>query len=87
VLILADLVQVATLWARREASGSWRLAGVKQVRWRHYVQPGDRMDLDVELKRIDGAEVVVSGTVRVAGKVVATIAEIRLVSAEVIDGC
>ena len=81
MLILADLVQVATLWAGREAAGRWRLAGVQQVRWRHYVQPGDRMDLKVDRKRIDGAEAVVSGTVRVGGKVVATVAEIRLVPA------
>ena len=51
----------------------WRLAGAEQVGFRHFVQPGDQMELTVKLKELArrrGRRC--SGEVTVDGKVVTT---------------
>jgi 3-hydroxyacyl-[acyl-carrier-protein] dehydratase len=78
VLILADLVQVATLCLARRGSGRWRLAGVRRITWRRYVGPGDRMQLTVSLRQLGAGEAVFEGSVRVDGRSVATVGELRL---------
>lgn len=84
VLILGDLFRVASLFLERETSRAWKPAGVRQVRWRHYVQPGDRMEVSVTLTSVDGASAELRGSASVDGRVVATATALRLV-AEVAD--
>ena len=43
--------------------------GAEQVGFRHFVQPGDQMELSVELKERSTAEAVLSGEVKVDGQV------------------
>ncbi|GAA4460101.1 beta-ketoacyl-ACP synthase II [Phytohabitans houttuyneae] len=82
VLILDDLATLAGLVADAATTGpdrgDWSLTGARRVRWRHFVQPGDCVELTVV--RLGGAEgdPAFSGTVRVDGRTVATVAELRV---------
>jgi 3-hydroxyacyl-[acyl-carrier-protein] dehydratase len=76
VLVLADAVQVATLALARRSDREWRLTGVRGVRWRRYVQPGDTIEVGVQIKDDPGERAVFSATIKVGNRVVATIDEI-----------
>ena len=79
VLILGSLGELAALLLLEQTGRPWRLAAAEQVRYRHFVQPGDQMELTVELKESSAESAVLSGTVRVDGKVMTTARQLRLV--------
>ena len=75
-------------WARsprtcssRRRGKQWRLAGADQVGFRHFVQPGDQMELTVQLKERSDDEATLSGEVKVDGKLVTRARRLRLVPA------
>src|SRR5438874_13248432 len=68
VLILGSLGELAAALLREQTGQAWRLAGAETVRYRHFVRPGDQMDLSVELKEFTPEAAVLSGSVRVDGK-------------------
>ena len=78
VLILGSLGLLASLLLAEDTSASWRLAGAETVRYRHFVQPGDQMDLTVELKERGSSAAICSGTVRVDGKPVTTVRKLHM---------
>jgi len=82
ILILGSLGQLAAILLHEQTGRSWRMAQAEQVRYRHFVQPGDQMELSVELKDLSNDEAVFSGTVKVDGKVKTTARRIRLVPRE-----
>ena len=86
VLILGSLGQLAAALLREQTGREWRLAGAEQVRYRHFVQPGDQMELSVELKSLSDAEAVFGATVRVDGKPVTTARQLRLAPVNAVDG-
>ena len=49
------------------------------MRFRHFVQPGDQLDFEVELKDVSDSGAGLSGTARVAGKVMVTARRLRMV--------
>ena len=78
VLILGSLAELAAQLLAQKAGGGWRLARAEQVRFRHFVQPGDQMELSVELKesrRPPPAERIRARR----GRVVATARKLRMV--------
>jgi 3-hydroxyacyl-[acyl-carrier-protein] dehydratase len=79
VLILGSLGELAARLLEEETGRPWRLAGAEQVRYRHFVQPGDQMELTVELKEASADSALLSGTVRVDGKVMTQARQLRLV--------
>jgi 3-hydroxyacyl-[acyl-carrier-protein] dehydratase len=81
VLILGSLGELAVLVLKESTGQSWRLAGAEQVRFRHFVQPGDQMELSVELKQLSKEEALFSGSVRVEEKLMTTARVVRLVPA------
>jgi 3-hydroxyacyl-[acyl-carrier-protein] dehydratase len=82
VIILGSLGELAGMCLRDQTGRPWRLAGADQVRFRHWVQPGDQMELTVELKEFSEETALFSGTVRVDGKPVTTARALRLVPDE-----
>jgi 3-hydroxyacyl-[acyl-carrier-protein] dehydratase len=56
----------------------WRLAGAGNVGFRHFVQPGDQMEITVELKEADDSHAVLSGDVKVDGKLVTRARQLRM---------
>jgi 3-hydroxyacyl-[acyl-carrier-protein] dehydratase len=82
VMILGSLGELASMLLKKQTGRSWRLAGAEQVRYRHFVQPGDQMDLAVELKELSDDVALFSATVKVEAKVMTTARRLRLVPDE-----
>jgi 3-hydroxyacyl-[acyl-carrier-protein] dehydratase len=78
VLILGTMGKVAK--ALVEAEGEvWRFAGGGAIGFRHWVGPGDTMEVSVTLKSRDESEAVLSGEVKVDGKLVTRARKLRMV--------
>jgi 3-hydroxyacyl-[acyl-carrier-protein] dehydratase len=70
VLILGSLGELARLVIEGDTGRRWRLAGAGQVGFRHFVQPGDQLELTVTVKNASEDLVELTGEVKVDGKVV-----------------
>jgi 3-hydroxyacyl-[acyl-carrier-protein] dehydratase len=82
VLILGSLGALAAHVLEQETGTQWRLAGAGQVGFRHFVQPGDQLELTVQLKERDEGQAIFSGEVKVEGKLVTRARTLRLAPAE-----
>jgi 3-hydroxyacyl-[acyl-carrier-protein] dehydratase len=82
VLMLGSLGALAAHVLEQEDGSQWRLGAAGQVGFRHFVQPGDQLELIVELKQREDDAAVFSGEVKVAGKVVVRARQLRLVPIE-----
>lgn len=78
VLALGSLGLLAGLLLEKQTGRPWHLVGAERVRYRHFVQPGDQMELTVELQRLDGDSAVLRGTVTVDGRAVTTARALRM---------
>lgn len=78
VLILGSMGQLAALLLKEQTGREWKLAGAEQIRYRHFVQPGDQMEIVVDLKELSDDTAVFSASVRVDGKPVTTARQLRL---------
>ncbi|MER5409982.1 hydroxymyristoyl-ACP dehydratase [Streptomyces sp. NPDC002769] len=78
VLLLESLAALARTAA---GPGAWRLAGVRGVRFKHFVGPGDQVHLTVEVSEHSRQRTECRATARVEGRVVATVRALTLVSA------
>lgn len=78
VLILDSLAELAAALLREQGGETWRIAGLSRVRFRHFVQPGDQMELTVELKELTDGLAKMSAAVRVEGKVVTSVGQLRM---------
>jgi 3-hydroxyacyl-[acyl-carrier-protein] dehydratase len=83
VLILGSLGALAAKLLEEETGKRWRLAGGGQIGFRHFVQPGDQMELTVELKERSDDAATLSGEVKVDGKLVTRARQLRLVPVDV----
>jgi 3-hydroxyacyl-[acyl-carrier-protein] dehydratase len=77
VLILDSLAELAELAAGGKGR-TWELAEVRRVQFRRYVQPGDQLELSVEVTGGDAGAPVLRGSVHVEGKLIAQVRELRL---------
>ncbi|MGW3632691.1 3-hydroxyacyl-ACP dehydratase FabZ family protein [Streptomyces sp. NPDC005122] len=78
VLLLESLAALARAAA---GPGAWHLAGVRGVRFKHFVGPGDQVHLTVEVSEHSPQRTECRATARVEGRVVATVRALTLVSA------
>ena len=81
VLILGSLGALAARLLEEETGRVWRLGGAGQVGFRHFVQPGDQLELTVTLKSRTDDAAELSGEVKVDGKVVTRARRLTLVPA------
>ena len=81
VLILGSLGVLAAELLEQETGKRWRLAGADRVGFRHFVQPGDQMEITVELKERTDDSATLSGEVKVDGKLVIRARQLRMVPA------
>jgi 3-hydroxyacyl-[acyl-carrier-protein] dehydratase len=79
VLILGSLGALAAKLLEAETGRQWRLAGADRVAFRHFVQPGDQLELTVKLSKREDAQALLSGEVSVEGRVVTRARKLRLV--------
>jgi 3-hydroxyacyl-[acyl-carrier-protein] dehydratase len=79
VLILGSLGALASHLLEEETGTRWRLAGAGQVGFRHFVQPGDQLELTVTVKSRGDDSVDLTGEVKVDGKLVTRARRLTLV--------
>lgn len=79
VLMLGSLAELAAVLLERRTGREWRLARAEQVRFRHFVQPGDQIALAVDLKDLTDAAATFAATVKVEEKPVATARKLVMV--------
>jgi 3-hydroxyacyl-[acyl-carrier-protein] dehydratase len=79
VLILGSLGELAAELLEQETGVAWRLAGADRVAFRHFVQPGDQLELSVTLKQRSDAEAILTGEAAVDGKLVTRARKLRAV--------
>ena len=78
ILIMGSLAELAGRLLQEQTGRAWRMARAEQVRFRHFIQPGDQMELSVEVvDRTDG-EVTLSAKVHVGGKLATRVGARRL---------
>jgi 3-hydroxyacyl-[acyl-carrier-protein] dehydratase len=82
VLILGSMGELAARVLQEQTGATWRMVGAERVRFRHFVQPGDQMELTVEVTEITAGHAVCRGTVEVAGRLVTTARALRLACVE-----
>jgi 3-hydroxyacyl-[acyl-carrier-protein] dehydratase len=78
VLILGTMGKVAKALLE-EDGGVWRLGGASALGFRHWVGPGDTMEITVTLKSRDESEAILTSEVKVDGKVVTRARKLRMV--------
>jgi 3-hydroxymyristoyl/3-hydroxydecanoyl-(acyl carrier protein) dehydratase len=75
---LGSLGALAARLLEEETGRQWRLAGAGAVGFRHFVQPGDQMEVTVELKERNDDSATLSGDVKVEGKLVTRARQLRM---------
>jgi 3-hydroxyacyl-[acyl-carrier-protein] dehydratase len=78
VLVLGSLARLAGLLLAEQTGRTWRLAGAERVRYRHFIQPGDQMEIEVDIREQDERRAVLSGAVRVEGRLVTSVRALRM---------
>lgn len=79
VLILDDIVRAARLAAPRAPAGcQWVPAEVRRVRYRHFAQPGDQLEIRVEVAEAAERSVTLKAAAAVDGRDVTTVRQLRL---------
>ena len=78
VLIIGSLGELAAALLREQTGRTWALAGLSRVSFRHFVQPGDQMELSVELKDHGADSATLTASVRVEGKLVTSVRQLRM---------
>ena len=82
VLILGTLGELAAHLLEQESGGAWRLKGAERVAFRRFVQPGDQLELSVELIDRSAEEATLSGQVTVDGTLVTRARRLHAVRVE-----
>lgn len=81
VLVLGSMSALAGILLTRQTGRPWVLAGAERVRYRHFIQPGDQMEIAVDLKELDDGHAVLGATVKVDGRTVTSARALRMVPA------
>lgn len=85
VLILGSLGALAAELLRETTGREWHMVGAEKVGFRHFVQPGDQMQLSVTLKEHGEQDAILTGEVTVDGRSVTRARRLRLVPLEPSD--
>jgi len=80
VLILGTIGKVAKALLEHDGEGVWRLHSAGAVGFRHWVGPGDQMEISVTLKSRDESEAILTAEVKVDGKLVTRARKLRMVA-------
>jgi 3-hydroxyacyl-[acyl-carrier-protein] dehydratase len=82
VLMLGSLGTLCAELLEQRTGKRWRLAGADRVAFRHFVQPGDQLVLNVKLKDLGDGEATLSGEASVDGKVVIRARKLRAMAVD-----
>ena len=81
VLIIGSLGELAATLLQEQTGKAWKMAGLGRVSFRHFVQPGDQMELSVDLKESSDDSATLTASVRVDGKLVTSVRQLRMAPA------
>ncbi|MFN8538980.1 MAG: hypothetical protein U0232_16085 [Thermomicrobiales bacterium] len=81
VLIIGSIGELAGMLLREQTGRVWKLGGLSRVSFRHFVQPGDQMEISVDVKDVGDTAAILTASVKVDGKAVTTIRQVRMVPA------
>jgi 3-hydroxyacyl-[acyl-carrier-protein] dehydratase len=70
VLVLGSMGELARLLLAEQTGHAWRLARAERVRYRHFIEPGDQMEIEVEMEKLDEQQAVLRAIVKVDGRIV-----------------
>jgi 3-hydroxyacyl-[acyl-carrier-protein] dehydratase len=82
VLMLGSLGTLCAELLEQRTGRRWRLAGADRVGFRHFVQPGDQLVLNVKLKDLGDGEATLTGEASVEGKLVIRARKLRATAVE-----
>lgn len=82
VIIIGSLAELAELLLRESTQLEWRLAEVESVSFRHFVRPGDVVELTVQLADCADGRARCTARAVVDGKRVTTVGGLRLLQPE-----
>jgi 3-hydroxyacyl-[acyl-carrier-protein] dehydratase len=77
VLMLGSLGTLCAELLEQRTGKRWRLAGADRVAFRHFVQPGDQLSLNVKLKDLGDDEATLTGEASVEGNLVLRARKLR----------
>ena len=77
ILILGSLGTLCGELLEKRTGQRWRLVGADRVAFRHFVQPGDQIELTVKLSALTDDQATLSGEVSVDGKLVTRARKLR----------
>lgn len=81
VFILGTATDLAERLLAAGNEAGWRLAGAKRLKFRHYVRPGDRLVLEVEVTERTDDEVIMAASARMGDRLVTSISSLHFVRA------
>jgi 3-hydroxyacyl-[acyl-carrier-protein] dehydratase len=70
VLVLGTMAELAKVVLAEQQDAPWHLTRADRIRYRHFIEPGDQMEIEVEVKDADERQATLKAVVRVDGKVV-----------------
>ncbi len=70
VLVLGTMAKLARVLLGERPGAPWYLTRADRIRYRHFIEPGDQMEIEVEVKDLDERQATLKAVVRVGGKVV-----------------
>jgi 3-hydroxyacyl-[acyl-carrier-protein] dehydratase len=76
VLVLGCMGELAGVLLGEERR--WRLVGAERVRYRHFIQPGDQMVIEVRLTELADGRAVLAGSVEVDGRLVTSARKLHM---------
>lgn len=70
VLVLGSMAELAKVLLAERESGTWYLARADRIRYRHFIEPGDQMEIEVEVKDLGEQQATFRAAVRIDGRLV-----------------
>ncbi len=78
ILIMGSMGSLAAHLLQEETGKPWRMARAEKVAFRHWAQPGDRMDVSVKLKSRDDNEAVLTAEASVEGNIITRVRKLTM---------
>lgn len=72
VLVLGSMAELAGVLLADQEQGNqdWYLARAGRIRYRHFIEPGDQMEIEVQVKDLSEQRATFKATVKVEGNLV-----------------
>lgn len=70
VLVLGSMAELARVLLTGQGGQGWQLARADRIRYRHFIEPGDQMEIEVQVKDLTQQQGTFKATVKVEGNLV-----------------